>query len=95
MFDRIHDEIFVLIFMTDAEVVTRGGLLYSTERIFMMASAGELTCSRLFPVSTVSSKSSMSMSTTEKATETTEGKKAENAPPTHLGWDSHKAVVRI
>lgn len=38
---------------------------------------------------------SISMSTTEKATETTEGKKAVNAPPTHLGWDSHKAVVRL
>ncbi len=32
------------------------------------------------------------MSTTEE--ETTEGKKApEDAPPSHLGWNSHEAVV--
>jgi hypothetical protein len=31
------------------------------------------------------------MSTTEEPK--TEGKKAVNAPPTHLGWDSHNPVV--
>ena len=35
------------------------------------------------------------MSTTdEKTTEVTEGKKAsKDAPPAHLGWNSHEAVV--
>lgn len=35
------------------------------------------------------------MSTTdEKATEVTEGKEApKDAPPAHLGWNSHEAVV--
>mmetsp|Transcript_53331 Transcript_53331/g.129638 ORF Transcript_53331/g.129638 Transcript_53331/m.129638 type:complete len:403 (+) Transcript_53331:96-1304(+) len=41
----------------------------------------------------VSSSSSLSMSTTEEPK--TEGKKAVDAPPTHLGWDSHKPVDAI
>jgi len=40
-----------------------------------------------------SSSSSLSMSTTEEPK--TEGKKAVDAPPTHLGWDSHKPVDAI
>ena len=35
-------------------------------------------------------------STAEKEDQKTEGKKAgKDAPPTHLGWDSHQAVVRL
>jgi hypothetical protein len=40
----------------------------------------------------VSRGGSLPMSTAEGTK--TEGKKAENAPPEHLGWDSHKPVVR-
>ena len=40
----------------------------------------------------VSRGGSLPMSTAEETK--TEGKKAKNAPPEHLGWDSHKPVVR-
>jgi hypothetical protein len=33
------------------------------------------------------------MSTEEKTDNKVEGKKAEDAPPVNIGWDSHSAVV--
>jgi hypothetical protein len=33
------------------------------------------------------------MSTEEKTDDKVEGKKAEDAPPVNIGWDSHSAVV--
>ena len=35
----------------------------------------------------------MSTAEEEKVEEKVAGKKAENAPPVNIGWDSHKAVV--
>ena len=51
-------------------------------------------CSNTASVSVVSNDHSELHSTAEKAEAKTEGKKAgKDAPPEHLGWDSHTAVV--
>ena len=48
-----------------------------------------------FSISSSILNSSLPMSTKEKEETKTEGKKAgADAPPTHLGWDTHNPVVR-
>jgi hypothetical protein len=58
--------------------------------IFSVCAVADAFVPRSRPALVRGGGSGLPMSTTEK----TEGKKApKDAPPTHLGWDTHKAVV--